>query len=373
VWNMDEHFMRQAIAIAEEGGRYTAPPNPWVGCVIVAGGSGYQRVIGKGFHYKAGQPHAEVNALADTRKRGNADLIKGSTVYVTLEPCHHTGRTPPCDKELIKNEVARVVVAVLDPDTRVSGQGVELLRSAGIEVVTGVCRKEAEASLKPYLHQRSTKRPFVVLKAALSIDGAIGCKDGTSQWITKEPARAHAHKLRAASQAIIVGSGTALIDKPRLTVRGVPGVDVRPLRVVLDTKGKVVSGPLLDVTEGPTLIFSGPDVEVSTKELWTKQGVEQIVAPLTEDGLIDLGFVLDELGKKGILQLLVEGGAQLSSKLLKNNLVDRLVVYQGACIIGGTGNFWSKEGLADTMADVKFWNLESVERLGNDVCMIYDR
>jgi diaminohydroxyphosphoribosylaminopyrimidine deaminase/5-amino-6-(5-phosphoribosylamino)uracil reductase len=200
-------------------------------------------------------------AIKDAEANGyDASKLEGATIYVTLEPCHHVGRTPPCDQRIIDSKFARVVVAVEDPDPRVRGQGIAALRAAGIAVEVGVCMEEAKQSLRPYLHQRQTKRPFVVAKVALSIDGKIGCVDGTSQWITGEDARADAHVLRAQSQAIIVGSETALKDKPRLNVRldghfAVQNGVLKPLRVVFDSRGRVVDGTLILIIAPPRLMF----------------------------------------------------------------------------------------------------------------------
>ncbi|KAL6077175.1 Riboflavin biosynthesis protein RibD [Balamuthia mandrillaris] len=388
-WSMDKFYMKQAIALGEKG-RYTAPPNPWVACVILDPTG--KEIIGRGYHERAGQPHAEVKAIEDAISRGNESKLKGSTVYVTLEPCHHTGRTPPCDKLLVKHSVGRVVVALEDPDTRVSGQGIQLLKEAGIEVTVGVAAKEARASFRSYLHHRSTGgMPYVVTKVAMSIDGKIACKDGTSQWITGPEARTHAHHLRACSQAILVGSRTAIIDRPRLNVRNLPDstASVSPLRVVLDTRGVVLSGPLLDGEVGPTLLITSELAPESSLAHWREncKDVEVLVAPLEEiqkEGEeqqqkqqrqpgISLAFVLRELGKRGILQVLVEGGAILQSQMLKEDLINELVVYRGACILGVEAKPWACEDVAKTIQEAAFWRLESVQQLGNDICSVYTK
>jgi len=330
-------------------------------------------ILGEGFHRKAGEPHAEVNAINDAKARGNTAQIRGSTVYVTLEPCHHFGRTPPCDKLLVESGVARVVVGVLDPDTRVSGEGVKFLREHNIEVVHGVCEDKVKESLAPYLHQRSTKRPYVVVKSALSLDAKVACQDGTSQWITGEAARSHGHLLRARSQAILVGSRTAVVDKPLLTVRGIPDLVNKPLRVVLDTKGVVLDGPLLDVSHAPTLVFYSSLAPASSVETWTKAGVESIRADLDKNGRIDLAQVLDELGKRGILQVLIEGGAGVHSEFLRHNFVDELGLFYGACILGNTAKPWVTTDIFSTISDVRFWKLEGVQQLGNDVYALYKK
>jgi len=360
--------MEKAIAQGEKG-RITAPPNPWVGSIVVA--KDKRTIIGEGFHRKAGEPHAEVNAINDAKARGNADKLAGSTVYVTLEPCHHYGRTPPCDKLLVESGVGRVVVGVLDPDTRVSGEGVKFLREHNIEVVHGVCEDKIRDSLAAYLHQRSTKRPYVVVKSALSLDSKVACQDGTSQWITGEAARAHGHLLRARSQAILVGSRTALVDKPMLTVRGIPDLVHKPLRVVVDSKGVVLDGPLLDISLAPTLIFYTSKAPATSVETWTKAGVESVCVSEDKTGRVDLSQVLDELGKRGILQLLIEGGGEIQSEFLKNNFVEELGLFYGACILGNNAKPWINTNIFSTISDVQFWKLVGVQQIENDVYALY--
>ncbi|MGH9026374.1 MAG: bifunctional diaminohydroxyphosphoribosylaminopyrimidine deaminase/5-amino-6-(5-phosphoribosylamino)uracil reductase RibD, partial [Acidimicrobiia bacterium] len=241
----DRDFVELAVALGERG-RRTAPPNPWVGCVIVDGGE----VVGAGFHHRPGAAHAEVAAL-----RAAGGRSRGSTAFVTLEPCAHHGRTPPCAEALVAAGVARVVVAVRDPDPRVSGRGIRALEEAGVAVDVGPGADAAARSLRSYLHHRRTGRAFALVKVATSLDGRTAAADGSSQWITGPEARADGHRLRAESQAVIVGAGTALADRPALTARDVtPAVERQPLRVLLDARGRVpAEGPMFDVTRAPTL------------------------------------------------------------------------------------------------------------------------
>lgn len=368
---MDEIYMQMALMEAVKG-RYTAPPNPWVGCVIVIG----NEVIGRGYHLRPGTPHAEVVAVNDALSRNYS--LDQATVYVTLEPCHHYGRTPPCDLLLLKHRVKRVVVALLDPDTKVAGQGVALLQQHGIEVEVGVCKFKAEACLRPYLHHRLTGKPWVVAKIALSLDGKIACSDYTSKWITGSEARQDAHHLRALSQAILVGSGTALKDDPLLTVRDFPPLERgaegaegahAPLRVVLDTKGQVTKGNLMLTQTAPTLIYYH-QVDSNTKELWDAQSVESYALPLNNNKL-DLEFALRDLGRRGVLQLLVEGGATVQGELLALDLVDELTIYYGSIVIGN-GIPWLGLGLplSNTISEAKHWRLQSVEQLGQDAKLV---
>ena len=360
----DETFMREAIALGEHG-RILAPPNPWVASLVVSNG----RITGRGFHKKAGTPHAERLALADA-----GESARGSTVYATLEPCCHHGKTPPCADELIRAGVSRVVVAVVDPDVRVSGKGIERLRQAGIEVTVGVCEREARLSLLPYLHQRETNLPFVLLKSAISMDGRIAAKDGSSQWITGDKARADVHQLRAESQAVIIGSGTALADNPTLTVRHTPTplpTPQQPLRVLLDSRGRVgASGPLFDLTLAPTLVITTAQAPKSSVNAWRASGAEIEIVSATADG-VSLQETLKLLAKRGILQVLVEGGALLQSSFLKQGLVNQLSLYMGPHLLGKHGTpFFQGDGPENIKQSIA-WHLSKHHRIDDTVRLDY--
>jgi len=337
-----------------------------VGCVLVKNG----KIIGIGHHVKAGQPHAEIMAIRDAEANGNGAEISGCTCYATLEPCHHFGRTPPCDQELVRRSISRVVVAVADPDHRVNTSGLQHLRENGIQVTVGTCSDKASDSLKAYLHHRKTGLPFVVVKSAMSLDGRIACSDGTSKWITGEVARNHVHKLRAQSQAILVGSGTCLSDNPMLTARGVD-VQVKPLRVILDSRGRVAQGHVLDTSQAPTLIFYSEAPQESL-DIWKKSGVESLKVNRNKKGL-DLSQILRELGKRGIIQLLIEGGSHVQSSFVLEGLADYLVFYYGATLIGSEGKSWAQANFAPTISDTKRWKLRNVTQLSDDVCMEYSK
>lgn len=363
--------MKEAITLGEKG-RVTAPPNPWVGSVIVDDATG--RIVGRGFHDRAGRPHAEVNAVNDAIASGYAEFTN-STIYVTLEPCHHYGRTPPCDKLVIEKKFRRAVVALLDPDTRVAGQGVKALEDAGIIVAVGCGSQEAEASLRPYLHHRRTNRPFVVAKVALSIDGKVSCADSTSQWITGASARDDAQRIRAASQAILVGSETAIKDDPKLNIRlpSLQSLNLKPLRVLVDSRGRVTSGSLLDSSLGDTLIATTPSCSESTLKLWkASAGVAVFEAAADSEGHVSFEALLDELGRRGIQQLLVEGGSKLHSSILRQGLVNQIVVYVGSLLIGSTGLAWPLSPLTQTISEAKNWVLQDVFQVGNDVRLTYN-
>ena len=312
--------MHAALELASRV-RADSSPNPWVGCRLVATDG---RVF-EGATAPPGGPHAEIAALCAA-----GAAARGATAYVTLEPCAHHGRTPPCTDALIAAGVGRVVVGTLDPDRRVNGRGLEALRAAGIEVEFGVARKAVEAQLAPYLKHRRTGRPFVIVKLAASLDGQIAARDGTSAWITAAAARADAQRLRAESDAVLVGAGTLRADDPLLTVRDVPGTS--PLRVVL---GRIPPGSRVQ----PALSVGG-----------------------------DLDAVLDELGERGILQLLVEGGATVAGAFHRAGLIDRYVLYLAPALFGGDDGLpmFAGPGAAN-MAELWRGSIVGVTRLGADL------
>lgn len=354
----DAEAMHMAVLEGEKG-RLTAPPNPWVGCVISKNGS----IIGRGFHHTPGTPHAEILALKEAGEKAT-----GATVYVTLEPCSHQGRTGPCAKALIEAKVARVVIGVQDPDLQVSGEGIALLRRAGIDVTVGVATDTVERSLRAYLHHRKAKRPFFLAKSAPSIDGKIAAPDGSSQWITTEEARADAHHLRASSQAILIGSGTAVADAPRLTVREQGEKPPHPpLRVVLDSSGRIpLDSPLLKTEEAPTLIVTTPAASSERLAGWREAGAEVEVLPA-----IDLYAVTELLYAKEVLQILVEGGGLLMGSLLKANLIDQLTVYRGPRIIGEGGVPMFGEFSVDTLEQAPTLRIDAVKQIGDVVRIDY--
>jgi len=370
----DEYYMKVALKLADRG-RMSAPPNPWVGCVLVKD----DEIIGQGFHHQAGGLHAEPLALADANAR-HPGAVNGCTAYVTLEPCHHHGKTAPCDQALIAAGVGRVVICLGDPDVRVRGLGVATLMKAGVKTRVGVCEDLGKHSLRSYIRHRCTGRPFVVVKSALTLDGKIACADKTSQWITGPEARADVHLLRARSQAILVGTGTALSDRPRLTTRinGMvdESVDLPPvvpsLRVALDRTGKITSGPLLDTAMAPTLLFTSAATPDATLGLWKKAGVQVCVVPCDGSQRLSLTAVLDELGARGVLQLLVEGGSETHSEFLRARLVDEVHMYKGSTVLGHGGIPWVTADMARTITDANFWNLRSVRHMGNDLCAEYE-
>jgi diaminohydroxyphosphoribosylaminopyrimidine deaminase/5-amino-6-(5-phosphoribosylamino)uracil reductase len=356
----DEAWMGRAVVLAE-GGRGRTSPNPMVGAVLVRGG----RVVGEGFHRAAGMAHAETVALAAA-----GDLAAGAICYVTLEPCAHHGRTPPCADALVAAGVARVVVAITDPDPRVDGAGLARLRAAGVEVVTGVGAGAVAEQSAAYLTHRRLGRPRVTLKAAASLDGKVAAPDGTSQWITGPAARADAHRLRAEADAVLVGAGTALADDPRLTVR-LPGHDGhQPLRVLVDAAGRVGTGGHLFDGEAPTLVATTPTAPAAAVDAWKASGAEVLVCKEAMGG-VDLEDLARRLGERGVLELLVEGGPRLQASLWAAGLADRLVWYLAPLAIGGAGAPGLLGGAgAATLADARRLRLASVDRVGDDLRVV---
>lgn len=358
-------FMEQAILESEKA-RFLCPPNPWVGCVIVKNG----KIVGKGFTQKVGDPHAEIQALNDTQ-----ESLKDASLYVTLEPCSHFGRTPPCSHAIIKAGIKEVLIGIEDPDQRVQGKGIEDLKKAGIRVQIGICEDKIKKALAPYIHHRCTSLPFTLLKIGMSIDGRTAAADGSSQWITCEAARQDVHVHRAHSQAIIIGANTALKDSPQLTVRhpDYPLIQ-QPLRVILDSKGKVPpKGPLFDSSIAPTLVVTTHQTSTKHIKEWEKAGAEVLVVSASKDNFgVDLYETWKHLGEKSILQAFVEGGSVLHSSLLKTNLFQQLLIYMGPLLIGSNGQP-SFINSTHSLHESKKLQLQEISKIENSVRLLYKR
>jgi diaminohydroxyphosphoribosylaminopyrimidine deaminase / 5-amino-6-(5-phosphoribosylamino)uracil reductase len=314
----DHEFMAHALRLAERG-QWTTSPNPRVGCVLVTDG----KIVGEGWHVRAGEPHAEIHAL-----RAAGAATRGATAYVTLEPCSHHGRTPPCSDALIEAGIGRVVAAMQDPNPLVAGQGLAKVRAAGIAAEVGLLEVAAKELNIGFVTRMTTGRPWVRVKLAASLDGRTALAEGESQWITGPDARRDGHRWRARASAILTGSGTVLGDDPQLTVRAVE-TERQPLRVVVDgaarvpAKARIFSdGPVLWVTHGEG---TSPG-----------ENVERLALPDPE-GHVDLAGLLDELGRRGVNELHVEAGPRLAGALLRLGLVDELLLYLAPCLIGDTG------------------------------------
>ncbi|STZ01079.1 Riboflavin biosynthesis protein RibD [Moraxella lacunata] len=340
----DEKFMLMALNEAEKG-EFTTRPNPAVGCVIIKN----DLIIGKGFHPKAGFPHAEIFALADAKNNGQNTA--GATVYVSLEPCSHFGRTPPCAGALIESGVSRVVIATLDPNPQVAGKGVEMLLNAGISVSFGVCQKQAYELNAGFLKAMATGLPFVRLKMGISLDGRVAMQNGQSKWITGELSRKDVQNLRAKSGMIITGSNTIIADNPALNVR-LPDVELdnigitaipQPKIVVVDRRGKLSPDDDFTVLKNPNTLIWQDDLPALLKILVAKYQCHDV---------------------------LVETGATLATSFLSQNLVDELIIYQAPCLLGATARPMFG-GQFERLQDKLNFTLVDVERLGDDVKMIF--
>ncbi len=321
----EERWMGVAL---ERGAKGTPSPNPHVGAAIVKDGE----VRGAGHHDRAGQDHAEVVALREAG--GHA---AGSTLYVTLEPCNHQGRTPPCTDAILAARVARVIVGCRDPNPHVAGGGVEKLRAAGVRVDVGCREAEARRLIAPWTKFVTDGVPYVTLKLALSLDGRIASRTGASKWVTGPEARARVHLLRAQSDAVVVGIGTALADDPRLTVRDAPGQS--PLRVVFDTKLRLPPTARLVQTarEVPTWVVCSADAPSSEEEQLVERGVEVLRAPASAEGRIDPLAALRVLASRGIVTAMIEGGAELAGSLLAGAVADELHAFIAPILLGPRG------------------------------------
>lgn len=352
--------MRRALELAERGWGRVAP-NPMVGAVVVRG----HEVLGEGwFEGPRGRPHAEVRALHAAGPRA-----RGATVVCSLEPCDHTGSTPPCTRALIEAGVARVVVGAVDPNPLVDGRGIRTLREAGIEVVLGPMADEAHRLNAAFERHVTTGMPFVILKTAASLDGRAAARDGSSRWITGEEARADAHRLRAWADAIVVGAGTVAADDPQLTARhpAHPGA-TQPVRVVTDTSGRLPASGRLFEDGAPTLVATTDLAPDGRRSEWEATGAEVLTLERDATGGVSLPALLAELGKRDVQGVLLEGGPTLAWSAIRDEVVDRVVWYVAPALVGGVDApaALGGEGFA-SIADALRLELTAVERLGDDL------
>lgn len=355
--------MRRALELARQG-RFTAAPNPRVGCVIVREDCDPPRAIGEGYHRRRGEPHAERMAL-----RACSEDPRGATLYVNLEPCCHYGATPPCTDAIVQAGIGRVVAAMLDPFPKVAGKGADILRNRGVRVDYGLLEEEAFYLNRFFVHRHKTGLPWVILKTAISIDGKMATRTGDSKWITNEDSRRFVHELRAECGAVLAGVRTVLADDPLLTVRLGPGVDFNPpIRAVLDPHGETPldSNLLKTAREVPLHLFIGESVPAKTAAALEKRGA-RVHVPQTRDGLFPLRTVLETLTNEGAQGLLVEGGSATHTAFLEENLVNELFAFIAPILVGGNGAtvFYAGRG-ADTISEAV--RLENPERrpFGND-------
>ncbi|MFN2593908.1 MAG: bifunctional diaminohydroxyphosphoribosylaminopyrimidine deaminase/5-amino-6-(5-phosphoribosylamino)uracil reductase RibD [Actinomycetota bacterium] len=353
----DDTFMRRALELAALP-PFTSP-NPRVGAVVVRGGE----IVAEGTHRGAGTPHAEAVALQDVDARG-------ATLYVTLEPCSHVGRMPPCAPMVASSGVTRVVAAVEDPDNRVSGRGFQLLRESGIDVTVGVLEKEARAQNAAFFHACRTGRPLMTLKLALTLDGRLAAADGSARWITGDSAREHVHARRQEAGCVLVGAGTVLADDPELTVREVPA-DRQPLRAIVDARGRIPGDAAIFSTEvAPVLVLTTSEAPGDRQVVWKDAGAEVVVLDEAPGG-VDLAAAIAEIGRHEVNEIYCEGGARLATSLLREGLVDRLELYYGPLVVGD-GPHISSIGIT-SMGQAPRWRPIEVRRFDNDVMMVMER
>ena len=323
---LDETYMKMALELAEEGRGWTSP-NPMVGAVIVKDGT----VVGKGFHQAVGGPHAEIHALNDAGEKA-----RGATLYVSFEPCNHTGRTPPCTQAILKSGIKRVVAGMKDPNPRVTGGGLTFLKTRGLDVSVGVCEDACRRLNEIFIKYATTSLPFVILKCAATLDCRIATRTGDSKWITNPLSRQFVHELRHAVDAIMVGIGTVLKDNPRLTTRlqGRKGSD--PVRIVLDTHLSIpLNARLLHLSsDSDTLIVIGTSAPAEKRRILERPGVRFL--PLNDErGKIDLTALVRELGRMGITSLMIEGGSRVNGSVLRVGIVDKVYMFYAPKIYGG--------------------------------------
>lgn len=348
-----ESAMTRAVELAARGLGRTSP-NPVVGCVVLHADG---RIVGEGWHERAGGPHAEVVALAAAGERA-----RGGTAVVTLEPCRHTGRTGPCTSALLEAGVARVVIAVPDP-TATAGGGADLLREHGLEVIEGVGRDAAAHGNRAWLHAMATGRPFVTWKLASTLDGRTAAADGTSRWITGPDARAAVHALRAERDAVLVGGGTLRADDPHLAARGIEGA-TQPLRVVLDRRAEVpLTARVLDDAASTLVVVA----EGTDAQRLTDAGVDVLAVPAGPDGL-DLAAVLAGLHERGVRSVLLEGGARVAASCIAADLVDEVVAHIAPALLGAGAPVLGDAGIT-TITEALRLTTTDVVRLGDDVAV----
>ena len=371
----EEKYMRRAIELAKKGSGHVNP-NPLVGAVIVRDGE----IIGEGYHECYGQLHVERNAIANAKKRGNS--LEGSTIYVTLEPCCHYGKTPPCTEAIIEEKIARVVVGSDDPNPLVSGKGFQMLREKGIEVIPHFLKEECDAMNHVFFHYIRTGTPYVAMKYAMTMDGKIACYTGDSKWVTGEESRAHVQTLRNHYKGIMAGIGTVLADDPMLNCRIEGGRD--PIRIIADSHLRIPIDSQLVRTAGqqPLIVACLPDADEEKAAQLQEKGVEVLRIPgvttadITEEQkeVISLPVLMKELGARKIDGILLEGGGQLNESALQAGIVDRIYCYIAPKIFGGAQAKTPVEGQGLTRAaDAWQFNRIGMQEFGQDILLEYEK
>lgn len=352
----DTDYMKLALRLAKRG---RTSPNPMVGAVVVRDGV----VIGKGFHPRAGEPHAEVFALREA-----GDRAKGATMYVTLEPCCHTGRTPPCTEAIKQAKIARVFAAMVDPDAKVAGNGLDCLKQAGVETHSGLCETESRLLNEAYIKHRTTGMPLVILKSAMSLDGRIATRTGDSKWITNERSRAYAHKLRRDVDAIVVGGNTARTDDPRLTARVGRSV-YYPTRVVVTEGGELPESLSMFCEGGQCLVAASKRANAGSLMKLEKAGA-RILTLADAGGRASIADLMRQLADMGHLSVLIEGGGEVAAAALEERVVDKALFFYAPRIIGGGEAIGAIGGTgAETVAGSVGLDRTRIRRFGSDIAV----
>lgn len=353
----DQQYMQLALDLAESAMGRTNP-NPLVGAVIVKDGV----IVGTGLHRKAGEPHAEVHAV-----RMAGEHAVDATIYVTLEPCSHYGKTPPCANLLVESGVKRVVVAMQDPNPSVAGRGIKLLRDAGIEVEVGLLEKQARRLNERFIHNMLTLRPFVISKFAMTLDGKIATYNGHSKWITDEGARQDVHELRDKVDAILVGVGTVLKDNPSLTTRLADRMGKNPIRIILDSNLRTpLHANVCDTSQARTIIVTASEKQGAEYET---AGVD-ILRVSMQDGKLHLEEMLEKLYQMGITDLLVEGGGEINASFLRKRLIQKFLIYVAPKILGGRNSITPFTGEdAETIDEAMLVDFGEIMKIGQDIRM----
>ncbi|MFJ8237088.1 bifunctional diaminohydroxyphosphoribosylaminopyrimidine deaminase/5-amino-6-(5-phosphoribosylamino)uracil reductase RibD [Ureibacillus sp. NPDC094379] len=357
----DQDYMQLALQLAATA-KGNTNPNPIVGAVLVKNGV----IVGTGLHRKAGEPHAEVHAFNMA-----GEHAKGATLYVTLEPCSHYGKTPPCAKLVIESKVSRVVVATTDPNPSVAGRGIRMIEDAGIEVEVGILEKEARKLNERFIHNMLTSRPFVISKFAMTADGKIATHTGHSKWITGEESRHQVHELRDEVDAILVGVGTVLADNPSLTTRLPERIGKNPIRIILDSNLRIpLNAIVLQTEEAKTIIVTSTEVDTSKVKAVEEKGATVLAVSKDEHGL-NLDEMLSRLYEMGITDVLVEGGGEINASFLRAGLINKYFIYIAPKLIGGKNSKTPFTGEdVDTMDDALQLEFDDVEKVGEDLCII---
>lgn len=354
-------MMQKALSLAKKAKGFTSP-NPCVGAVIVKN----NKIVGKGYHKKAGCDHAEIMAICDAGKNA-----KGSTLFVSLEPCNHFGKTPACTDKIIKAKIKKVVIGCKDPNPYVKGKGIKYLRSKGIKVVKGVCKKEAKLLIEDFIfYVKNNKKPFVILKLAATLDGKTATKTGDSKWITNKKSRAFAHKIRHMSDAVLIGANTLKKDNPLLTSR-IKGMETKdPIRIVLDTNLSIKenSKVLNNDSSAKTIIVIGPDVDKQKKQKFV--GKADIIEVPLKKGKLDLNALMIKLKERSIISLMIEGGSKVAGSALRQGIVNKICFFFAPKLLGSNSGFPMFEG--ETIEFIK--NAFKLKRIyvtmfGNDLCV----